>query len=113
MATGADYTVPAGKPLAGVKVRVPAAVDPADVPQAFKDFADSLPAGGVIVAATAPAPVPADGGQWFDSTGGGLYVAFGGAWVEVGGGKARVHIGAAPPTAADGADGDYWAVYTP
>ena len=72
------------------------------------------PAPTLIMAATAPNPVPADGAQWFDETGGGLYVAYKGAWVEVGGGGAKgpqVHIGAAPPTAADGNDGDYWAVY--
>jgi hypothetical protein len=67
----------------------------------------------LIMAATAPATAT-DGSMWFDETGGGLYVAYKGAWVEVGGGGSKgpqVHIGAAPPTAADGNDGDYWAVY--
>ena len=47
------------------------------------------PAPTLIMAATAPNPVPADGAQWFDETGGGLYVAYKGAWVEVGGGGSK------------------------
>jgi len=39
-----NYTIPAGKPNAGKVVQVPTDADPADVPKAFEQFADSLPA---------------------------------------------------------------------
>jgi len=40
-----NYTIPAGKPNAGKVVQVPTDADPADVPKAFEQFADSLPSG--------------------------------------------------------------------
>lgn len=54
-----NHTIPAGKPNAGKVVTVPADTDSADVPQAFKDFADSLPAGG----SGTPATTAADAGK--------------------------------------------------
>lgn len=54
-----NYTIPAGKPNAGKVVAVPADTDSADVPKAFKDFADSLPATPNEV----PDPTAADAGK--------------------------------------------------